>query len=82
MAGVAADRGARHACVLHSGAGTGPQQPCGARHFAMMLAPTRRTLVWPIYPPGVELIQNDMAAAEYESEVDTWTTRAPARPSS
>ena len=38
-------------------------------HFAMMRAPTRWTLGWPICPCGVELIQNDLGAVGSESAV-------------
>ena len=41
----------------------------GTCHFAVMLAPTRRTLVRLIYPSGVGLIQNDLGLVWYEREM-------------
>ena len=40
----------------------------GTCHFAMVLAFTRRTFVWPAYLSGV-LIQNDLMLVGHESEV-------------
>ena len=42
-------------------------------HFAVLLAPTRRTLVTPIYPAGVGLFRNDLETVEVRSEVGATT---------
>ena len=41
----------------------------GTCHFAVMLVPTPRTLVWPTYPSGAGLIQNYLWTVGRESAV-------------
>ena len=52
----------------------------GTYHFAVMLAPTRRTLVWPSCPSGVGLILNHMEAVGLESAVGHMDEKGPCAP--